>query len=153
MPTIHRNYSESRQKGNIGEDLACLFLMKRGFRIIDRNYLKPWGELDIVAEKEEKLYFVEVKSTASFLNKEDANQKECEMKVSRETLSTPVTHETIRPEENMTEHKIEKLERVIKTYLTDKKFSRETLFQLDLITIKFDPYSKVAIVERFQNTS
>ena len=51
--------------GKLGEDLACRYLKKKGYKVIERNYLKPWGELDIVAISPEKiLVFVEVKTVS-----------------------------------------------------------------------------------------
>jgi Holliday junction resolvase-like predicted endonuclease len=164
MALIHRDYSKTRQKGNLGEDVACLFLMKHGFKIVGRNYLKPWGEIDIIAEKSEKLYFVEVKSVSVEIPKVRPPYGGLTFEgVSRETLDgaeKSVTHETfdrshtsegIRPEENMTGDKLKRLERTIKTYLIEKKISRETTFHLDLITVKIDTVRKMAVVERFVN--
>ena len=54
--------SDTQKTGEIGENVAVKFLMKHGFAILDRNYTKKWGEIDIVAEKDSKLHFVEVKS-------------------------------------------------------------------------------------------
>ena len=51
-----------RQLGDIGEGIACKYLEQRGYEVVERNYLKPWGEIDIVAQKAKKLYFIEVKS-------------------------------------------------------------------------------------------
>ncbi len=52
----------SREKGNIGEDKAASFLEDRGFKVIDRNYYSRFGEIDIIAMKEDVIHFVEVKS-------------------------------------------------------------------------------------------
>lgn len=49
--------------GNLGEDEASRFLKKNGFSIIERNFRRPYGELDIVALAHDKtLVFVEVKT-------------------------------------------------------------------------------------------
>jgi putative endonuclease len=48
--------------GRQGEQLASEHLIRRGFRIIERNYRTRWGELDIVAYDGETLAFCEVKS-------------------------------------------------------------------------------------------
>ncbi len=141
MSIIAQKYSKNRQKGNIAEDIACLFLMKRGFTLVERNYLKSWGEIDIVAEKSKRLHFIEIKSVSCEINHQS---------VPRETISRPVTHETIRPEENMTEDKTHRLGNVIKTYLSERKVSGETLCQVDLMTVKFDQNSKIALVESFE---
>ena len=60
-----KNFTSNSQKiGQLGEDIACKFLMKHGFSILERNYTKKWGEIDVIAEKGKKLYFVEVKSVS-----------------------------------------------------------------------------------------
>ncbi|MCG2694717.1 YraN family protein, partial [Candidatus Parcubacteria bacterium] len=57
--------------GNLGEGIACNYLKNEGFNIIERNYWKPWGEIDIIAQKGAILHFVEVKSVSSVLKTED----------------------------------------------------------------------------------
>nr|WP_321266741.1 YraN family protein [uncultured Sulfurimonas sp.] len=52
----------SRTKGNLAEDKACKFLDENGFMIIERNFYSRFGEIDIIASKDEVLHFVEVKS-------------------------------------------------------------------------------------------
>jgi putative endonuclease len=52
----------SRAKGNIAEDRAVKFLFENGFTIVERNFYSRFGEIDIIALKEEVLHFVEVKS-------------------------------------------------------------------------------------------
>ncbi len=55
----------TRTKGDKGEDVACIFLRKHGFQVVTRNYLRKWGELDIIAVKEGIVHFFEVKSIIS----------------------------------------------------------------------------------------
>lgn len=55
--------SDPRQiLGKLGEDLAAEHLVRRGFRILERNYRTRWGELDIVAFDGRTLSFCEVKT-------------------------------------------------------------------------------------------
>ena len=50
------------EKGRRGEDLAVAFLLERGYRILQRNWRKKTGEIDIIADKAGMLIFCEVKS-------------------------------------------------------------------------------------------
>jgi len=52
----------SRAKGNLAEDKACEFLLDNGFNIVKRNFYSRFGEIDIIATKDEVLHFIEVKS-------------------------------------------------------------------------------------------
>lgn len=47
--------------GQRGEQAAAEYLQSMGFRIVERNWKTKWCEIDIVAEKQSRLYFVEVK--------------------------------------------------------------------------------------------
>ena len=50
--------------GNRGEDIASIYLQQHGFVITDRNWRTRWCEIDIVATKNNTVYFVEVKYRA-----------------------------------------------------------------------------------------
>jgi putative endonuclease len=52
----------TKQIGNLGEKVAGEYLKRHGFTVRDRNVARKTGELDIVAEKENTLHFVEVKT-------------------------------------------------------------------------------------------
>ena len=54
--------SHRQQLGKKGEDLAVKYLIKHGYRILERNFQKRYGELDIVALRDNTLVFVEVKT-------------------------------------------------------------------------------------------
>lgn len=58
--------SKHRQKiGQWGESVAAKYLEERGYKVIARNVRTPYGEIDIVAEKEHFTTFVEVKTRTS----------------------------------------------------------------------------------------
>src|SRR3990167_4126857 len=130
MPKIFT--SETQKIGEIGENIATRFIMKRGFSVLDRNYTKKWGEIDIVTEKDNKLYFIEVKSVA------------------RETLNN-VNHETIdhyKPEDNMHPWKLKRLARTIQTYILSKNLE-EREWQVDLLIVFLslkDKNAKIKVV-------
>ena len=52
----------TKQTGDKGEDYAGKYLKKHKYKIIARNYKKPYGEIDIIAENKEVIAFVEVKT-------------------------------------------------------------------------------------------
>jgi putative endonuclease len=57
----------NQEIGKLGESLAEGFLKEKGFKILARNYRTPYGELDIVAEDENGLVFVEVKTRSNLV--------------------------------------------------------------------------------------
>jgi putative endonuclease len=57
--------SDRKLTGKRGEDIAIAYLKGRGYRIVERNYKCPLGEIDIVARDGDEIVFVEVKSRKS----------------------------------------------------------------------------------------
>ena len=145
MPKVFT--SETQKTGEIGENVAYKFLMKHGFTVLERNYTKKWGEIDIIAEKKDKLHFIEVKS------------------VSRETLTSPKStspqpspykgeggiSDDYRPEDNMHPWKLKRISRTIQTYLISKKVPDEKEWQVDLFVIYLDLKNKKAKVRVVQD--
>lgn len=90
--------------GKLGEDIACRFLKGKRFDVVERNYRKKWGEIDIVGRKNGTLYFFEVKSVTGKL---DVRQ------VDRE--------HGFRAEDNLHPHKLKRLARTVETYLAERR--------------------------------
>ena len=123
-------YSKSRKIGNIGEDVACEFLRRKGYKVILRNYLKAYGEIDIVAEYRGTVRFLEVKTVT----------REKTAGISRE-----MSH---RPEDQIHPMKIKKIMRVAETYMLEMKDKRE--YQIDAVTVYMDISSKFARCSLFE---
>lgn len=51
-----------KQRGKIGEEYVCDYLKSKGYVIVCRNYSSRYGEIDVIAQKEKVLAFVEVKT-------------------------------------------------------------------------------------------
>lgn len=127
-----KNFTSDSQKiGQLGEDIACRFLMKHGFSILERNYTKKWGEIDIVALKDSKYYFIEVKSK----------------KV--ESIDF-ISYETSRSEDNMHNWKLRRLSKTIQTYLIHNRIGN-TPWQFDLFIVYLDIASRRAQVRIIEN--
>lgn len=138
IKNIERAYLDkietTKEVGNRGEDLAVMFLVKQGFKILARNYRKKWGEIDIIAEKEGIFHFIEVKS------------------VSRETHSD-VIHETIgdyRAEERIDRRKVLHMKRTIESFLMDYHLYDQE-FQIDVAVVTFYKNGAVPTVEYLDN--
>ncbi|MBI5208976.1 MAG: YraN family protein [Elusimicrobia bacterium] len=54
----------SRRLGDAAEDAAAAYLERQGLRILERNFRRPFGEIDLVARDADTVVFVEVKSRA-----------------------------------------------------------------------------------------
>lgn len=126
--------AKHNQTGRIGEDVAGEFLKRKGFKIISKNYRKPYGELDLVALKSKIYHFIEVK-TVSWET------------VSNQNLS--VSHETKNPEENIHPQKIERLKRIIQSYLVSHEIESE--WQFDVISVFLDQKTKTAKVRYLED--
>ncbi len=135
----NKNFSkeptEKQKVGQIGEDYACEYLEKNGYKIIERNFLKKWGEIDVVVKKGSKIHFIEVKSVSTSIDS--------------------VTHVTntsdYRPEDNVHPWKLQRLSRAIQSYLLERDVSDETDWQFDLLTVYIDKDKGLRQVEALED--
>jgi putative endonuclease len=130
-----KNFTSNSQKiGEIGEGIASRFLINHGFSVLERNYTKKWGEIDIIAQKGDKRYFIEVKS-----KQVDDNFD----------LNGHVDNEN-RPEDNMHPQKMQRLRRVVETYLISKRMGY-TDWQFDLLVVYMNIEKRTARVKVIDN--
>ena len=149
MPKVFT--SKTQKTGEIGENIATKFLVKHGYIILERNYTKKWGELDIVAEKEGKVYFIEVKSVVSSspLTRGRLGGGSSEFTSPR---PSPYKGEgEYRPEENMHPRKLQRMSRAIQTYLLSRKNVQGKEWQVDLLIVYLDLKSKKARIKILDN--
>ena len=98
-----------KQVGTLGENVACEYLRRHGFDIRDRNVARKTGELDIIAEKEDTLHFVEVKTVLA----EDF------------PLAENKGEDRYDPSLNLHETKVRKVARTGEWYVLEKKWEGE----------------------------
>ncbi|MCC7357749.1 YraN family protein [Candidatus Uhrbacteria bacterium] len=101
-----------RRFGNYGEDLAVDFFRSRDFHILERNWNCRFGEIDLIAEKQNKLHFIEVKIRRSF------------------TFGYPET--------SITEKKLKHLSKAVEVYL-EKQVPMVRDYQVDALAILLLP--------------
>ncbi|VAW13469.1 hypothetical protein MNBD_BACTEROID05-323 [hydrothermal vent metagenome] len=130
--------------GKIGEDIACKFLAKRGFTVLERNFWKKWGEIDIVVEKDKVLHFVEVKTVSH----DSGASCSASCPACKEVKSC---HDNYRPEDNLHPWKLKRLSRTIQTYLLEKDIFEEDEWRFDVIIVFLDQKTKKAKIRFLDN--
>ena len=104
---------QPHQLGKWGEEEATKYLQKKGYKILEKNFKRKWGELDIIAKKDNVIIFCEVKTIAK--KNED---------------------EPFFPEDEINEKKEKQLRKMAQIYLSSKKINPETPCQIDIIAIE-----------------
>lgn len=122
--------SKTSQTGAIGEQIACSFLARKGFRVITTNYRKPWGEIDVIAERGNVVRFVEVKTISGNLES-----------LSRESND-------YRPEEQIHPAKMRKIVRTAALYMESAGDDRG--YQIDAIAVILDPITRRARCRHYE---
>lgn len=105
----------NREFGNKGEDIACEYLKKNGYQILERNkHYSKFCEIDIIAKLKNKIVFVEVK--------------------------TRKTNAFGTPFEAITKTKYNNIKTGALSYLTENKYKD---YQIDVIGITLLPELKI----------
>jgi putative endonuclease len=120
--------------GKIGESICCSYLKRKGFSVIERNFRKKIGEIDIVArETNGKVHFIEVK-TVSYETKKQLDQS--------------VSHGTWRPEENVHAKKQFRFGKTIEIWLAEHRYTGD--WQIDVLSLRMvwnEKYGRVQFIE------
>ena len=119
--------SQKRKFGDIGEKIAEKYLIKKGYTIVEKNYLKPWGEIDLVVKKDGGLIFCEVKT--------------------REAKHV----EHYLAEASVNRLKIKKLQKICETYLLEKRYPIDQKWQIDVLAVAINKENLKARVKHFEN--
>lgn len=115
--------------GRKGEDLACEYIRKKHYRVIERNYRRPWGEIDVVARAPDgTLVFVEVK-----------------------TLAHRSDSIGLEPEDNVSAAKMRKLKRTCEKYTLNypERVDEERGWRIDVMTLTMN--EKDCVVRWYEN--
>ena len=105
----------NREFGNKGENLACEYLIKNGYEIVERNkHFSKFCEIDIIAKLKDKYVFVEVKTRRT------------------NNFGTPL--------EAITKAKYNNIKTGLLSYLQENKIRK---YQIDVIGITLEPELKI----------
>lgn len=112
------NNQNKKAFGNAGENIACKFLMQKGYKIIKRNYRFSKGEIDIIVQKDKTIIFVEVKA------RKNQNFGPAELAI--------------------TSGKQKQIRKIAEAFLYENDFS-DFDFRIDVIAINFESKSKYSL--------
>ncbi len=127
--------TEKQKIGRIGEDIAVRYLENKGFEIIEQNYRKKYGEIDIIAQKANVLHFIEVKSVSCESFPKDA----------------PYATDKHRPEDNVHYQKLKRLRNTLQVYLFQRFPKGQPEWVFDVITVRLGMETKQASVKFLEN--
>lgn len=112
-----------KEVGNLGEKVAVEYLKRHGFSIRDRNVARKTGELDIIAQREDTLHFVEVKTVLA-----DAFPADVETAKGRSDYA-----DDYDPSLNLHSAKVKKVARTGEWYVLEKRWEGD--WQVDGILV------------------
>jgi putative endonuclease len=116
--------AHKQQVGIFGQKLAVEFLQQKQYRILAENYSTRRGEIDIVAQQDGQLVFVEVK--------------------------TRLSRKYGLPEEAVSKLKRQKMQWAAYKYLTENNINSDN-FRFDILAIEIDKDSKRALIRHHKN--
>lgn len=119
--------TSKRKFGDYGEKVAEHYLKGKGYEIIEKNYQKPWGEIDLVAKDKENLVFCEIKT--------------------RDSKNTT----DFLPEYSIDYKKIRNLNKICETYLNERSFPENQQWRIDVIAVSIDKIDKKAKINHIEN--
>lgn len=124
-----KNNSPTYGLGMSGEEIAADYLRKKGYKIINRNYKnasgRQLGEIDIIAQKEKEIFFVEVKTRIS-------------------------SNVNVLPEQNINPQKLKRLNKIAQCYIRDNKLWNSG-YHFDAVSVLVDPDSQKSQVKHIQD--
>jgi len=128
--------AQNIETGRRGEDVACGFLIKNGFKILARNVRNKWGEIDVVAkDKDNAIVFIEVKTIRQ--NSWQATRQ----------FGNPKVFAEFMPEDQMGSSKMRKFKRIAGFFANEHQelFDEDASWRLDFVGVIFDDSGAYAV--------
>ena len=118
-----------QEVGALAESAASMFLKKQGYEILERNYRKPWGEIDIIARKDGVIVFVEVKANSM------------------------AGHQSFAPEVRADHVKLRKVVKSAMLYLEFELKDLESEWRVDIVSVTLKEAVNKAAITHFKNAA
>lgn len=129
--------------GRLGEKIACEYLESKGYKIIEKNYRRKCGEIDIVCSAKSDL-------TTAYANKSIFHRTS--KKLVFVEVKTLKREGWLSPEDNFTSSKQKRLIRTCKLYMAEKNVNLDDEWQIDVIAINLKENCQKAEIKHFENT-
>lgn len=115
----------TKEFGLFAEGIARHYLIQKGYKILASNYKLKFGELDIIAQKADKIVFIEVKALKN-------------------------SYEDFNPEMRVDYKKRIKLIKLAQAFMLYKNLN-DVSWQIDIISVTLDSENKKARIKHFKN--
>lgn len=116
----------NKKIGDWGEDQACNFLQRRGYKIKDRNFHTRAGEIDIVAKNKDKVAFIEVKTREG--SPEDGSAEQASRRGK----------------------KMQKMMKIARLYSKENNIAQKYTFVFEHVSVYFNRDTKKVKIKKYQ---
>jgi len=123
---IKKSQQKARNRGRLGEKEAGIYLLKHGYSVIFTNFHSKFGEIDIIAEKNQTLIFTEVKTRTD-------------------------NFKFGLPEEAMNRVKLLKIKRTIYEFFIKYPNYKYKKWRIDLVTVVLNSFEETGRIVHYKN--
>ncbi len=124
----------TKELGELGERIACEYLVKKGYNIVEKNYRINFGEIDIIAKKPWKLFKND--KTVHFVEVKTLESKDPQF---------------VFPEEHVDFRKQRKLRQMAEIWLQKNRYKQNHPYRIDVIGILVNEETRKANLHYFPN--
>lgn len=121
--------TEGRKIGDIGEAFAVEYLKSKSYKVLERNYSKPFGEIDIISKKDGVYIFFEVKTSIFYQNS------------------------SFSPEFRVNRKKLERLSKICEFYCLENKFHMKQQWRVDVLSVLLNENMTLRSIDHIQDIS
>jgi len=122
--------------GELGEKIATQYLKEKGYKILERNFKRRWGEIDIVASPSKKRFWFRSKQAKKIIFVE---------------VKSGLKEKGFFPEDRVDRKKKNQLRKMAQIYLSENKIPEGRSCQIDIIAVEFERGSKKAKIRHYKN--